>query len=261
LTSIARDSSGNLWFASLKNRYQSGEVTVLRNSKFTRYIKDSDGNTFGSCSAVFVDKSGIVWTHTYNGIARFNGRSWKLFDRTAVSPDLPYANYSYMIQDKSGTMWFGTPGSGLLAYKNNRWYQFTTRNGIPCNSIRSLSLDSKDNLWILTDNGIAMRKSDGVVHNRIRHDFVNIRNKPIIKQSGNRFYVTSKDKPKMIQYTLLDLRGRVVHRQTLHNRKSFIIPESNFNYRFGQGLRILSITTKGNSGFQSKYFLKISDIK
>jgi streptogramin lyase len=252
MTAIARDSSENLWFAS--GDFWSGGIYVLRDTTLTKYLKDGDGKVFGRCNTLFVDREGMVWTHADSGIARFDGSSWKLFDSAAVSPDLFFVRYSTIIQDKSGMVWFGTEGSGLIAYKDNRWYQFTTRDGIPNNSIRSLALDNKDNLWILTDNGIAMRKSGGMVHNQVRRDFMNPGNRREIKQRGSWFYVSSKDKPKMIRYTLFDLRGRVVHSQIINGSESFVIPESNF--RFGSGLRILSITIEDKDESRKKYFIK-----
>ncbi|MGD9201445.1 MAG: hypothetical protein PVI26_07785, partial [Chitinispirillia bacterium] len=186
IPAIARDSSENLWFAS-----NSG-VAVLHDTILTKY-QCSDDRWFCSYNHVlFVDNSGIVWAHSSSGIARFDGHSWKHFDSVTVSPDLPYARYSHIIQDTSGTVWFGTEGmsdyrgSGLLAYKDNRWYQFTTRDGIPCNSIRSLDLDSKNNLWILTDNGIAKGNPGELFRTQTQCNFKNPGNKRKINQSGNR---------------------------------------------------------------------------
>jgi ligand-binding sensor domain-containing protein len=252
ITAIARDSSENIWFAS------DNEVAVLRDTKLTTYFKDSDGGKFGACKALFVDRSGSVWSYFDNGIAQFDGSSWKLFDSVAVSPDLPYAmsSQAHIIQDKSGTVWFGTEGSGLLAYKDNKWYQFTTCDGLPANTIHGCVLDNKDNLWVLTEHGIAMRKFDENAHNNIRRNFINRENKRFVKQCGNRFYISSKDKPETIRYTLFDFRGRVVHKQIIHRRNSFVIPENKFC--FGSGIRILSILTEDINGKQNKYFLKLS---
>jgi hypothetical protein len=222
-------------------------ISILKSDQW-KTLKTINEPSHNNYTDMVVDKRGAVILAGGDHIAIY-----------AVSPDLPYALYSHIIQDKSGTVWFGTEGSGVLAYKDNRWYQFTTRDGIPCNSIRSCAIDSKDNLWIHTDYGIAMRKSGGMVHNKVRRDLLNPGNKREIKQSGNRFYVPFKDKPSMIRYTLFDLHGRAVHRQTIPNRKFFVLPESSFPV--GSGLRILSITIEDTDGSQNNYFLKISGIK
>jgi hypothetical protein len=152
-------------------------------------------------------------------------------------------------------VWFGTEGSGLLAYTDNSWHQITTHDGIPHNSIRSLALDSKNNLWILTDNGIVMRKSSGIVHNQVQRDFLNTGHKHKITQRGNRFYVSSNNKPDKIQYTLFDLRGRTVLRQTIHGRRSFMLPKN----CFGSGVRILSIMIEDSNKSQRNYFFNLRD--
>jgi ligand-binding sensor domain-containing protein len=154
-------------------------------------------------------------------------------------------------------VWFGTEGSGLLAYANNRWYQFTTRDGLPCNRIGRCALDSKDNLWILTSNGIAMRKSGGLLPAQAGRDFINPGNKRKIKQSGNRFYLSSDDSPKRIQYTLFDLRGRTVLEKTIQGVKSFELPEN----RLGPGVGILLITSEHRDESRNSYFFKINNIR
>jgi ligand-binding sensor domain-containing protein len=255
---IARDSLENLWFASgSKGQDGPGGVTILSNSSLTKYLKDSDGKMFGSCNVLFVDRNGFVWIYADNGIVRFDGSSWKLFDSTTVSPDLSYVRYSHITQDKSGTVWFGTEGSGILAYKDNRWSQFTTRDGLPYNNIRRCAIDHKDNLWILTDNGIAKRNSGGIVHNQAQRNFLNQSNNKIIKQIGKQYYVSPNTTPNKIYYTLFDIRGRVIHSQTLHHKNSFAIPEK----RYGSGLRILSITLENPDKSQNNYVIKMKDIK
>jgi ligand-binding sensor domain-containing protein len=252
ITAIARDSSENIWFAS-RDRRGGGGITVLRDSGLTSYIKDQDGKRFGQCNALFVGKTGIVWTHAENGIARFEGTSWKLFDTAIVSPDLSFSSYSHIIQDPSGTVWFGTEGSGLLMYEQERWYQFTTREGLPSNYIRSCALDSKGNLWVFTSNGIAVRNTSGMVKNREQSNFINRAPKPGFKQLGNRFYVTSNNTPETINYTLYDCRGRILQSKILHNRRSFVLQKNSL----ASGLRILSIILKNKDGSQYHTLIKV----
>jgi ligand-binding sensor domain-containing protein len=61
-----------------------------------------------------------------------------------------------------GTIWAGT-GIGLLRLKGLSWQTFDTSNSsLPSNFIRSLAIDSKQNLWIATPKGVAVYNGNGV---------------------------------------------------------------------------------------------------
>jgi hypothetical protein len=97
-----------------------------------------------------------------------------------------------------------------------------------------------------------------MVHHRPSFDLVNTGgNKQIIKLIGNRVYIAMKGTPEKIHYTLFNLRGRAVHRKTVYNRRSFVLPENHIS----SGLRILSLAVKDINGYKNTYFLKLSDIK
>ncbi len=54
-------------------------------------------------------------------------------------------------------MWFGTFGTGLdkLDRLTGKFTNFSTKDGLPGNSISSILIDKDNNLWLATDNGLA----------------------------------------------------------------------------------------------------------
>jgi ligand-binding sensor domain-containing protein/signal transduction histidine kinase len=66
---------------------------------------------------------------------------------------LPSDRVRAIVQDKDGTMWFGTDG-GLVKYDGRR-IQAITDASLPHGRILALNLDETGTLWIGTDNGAA----------------------------------------------------------------------------------------------------------
>ena len=62
-----------------------------------------------------------------------------------------------MLVDEKRNVWIGTKGSGLNYFNRqlNKFYQYTTRDGLGNNSIFSLVMDQKNRLWMGTANGLS----------------------------------------------------------------------------------------------------------
>ena len=56
--------------------------------------------------------------------------------------------------DAEGTLWIGTGGGGLSRLKDGQVATFTTREGLPDNTISQILEDDADNLWLGGDLGI-----------------------------------------------------------------------------------------------------------
>lgn len=62
--------------------------------------------------------------------------------------------------DRSGVVWAGTLGGGLLRFDGSRWRAYTVSDGLPGNHVFTLHQDAKNLLWVGTNNGLA-RMEDG----------------------------------------------------------------------------------------------------
>ncbi|KAF0152801.1 MAG: Peptidase S8/S53 subtilisin kexin sedolisin [Ignavibacteria bacterium] len=66
-----------------------------------------------------------------------------------------------MLQDKKGSIWFGTFGGGLAKFDGIKWKVFNTFNSLlPSDVVYSLAVDNNNNIWIGTVDGLA--KFDGI---------------------------------------------------------------------------------------------------
>lgn len=60
--------------------------------------------------------------------------------------------------DRDGSVWMGTRGGGLIRYDQDgdTFQAFTAADGLPSNTITAIQIDYRNQLWVSTDNGIAV---------------------------------------------------------------------------------------------------------
>ena len=104
------------------------------------------------------DVSGALWAGTMDGqLNRFRNGGWTtvIIQKTSVSKPA-----SALLFSRSGTLWIGTRGNGLLEYGDRLLKTWSQADGLPSNDVLSLFEDSKGRLWVGTSSGLA-RLFDG----------------------------------------------------------------------------------------------------
>jgi len=91
-------------------------------ARFHDYVLDSWNIESGlpqiSVISITQDGTGYMWIATQNGITRFDGVRFSVFDRQSSGVDTTMATVSYT--DRKGEPWFGTP-HGALHYTNGQF--------------------------------------------------------------------------------------------------------------------------------------------
>jgi ligand-binding sensor domain-containing protein/signal transduction histidine kinase len=163
LSTIAADSTGNLWIAS-----DHGLVEFPHNEhpfkphSITTYLPDEKNQTgiHGSIiKTVYVDNQDKLWVGTnYEGVNVYDKHAMNF--GTVAMPQLElqgttHANVTALEQDSNHTLWIGTDGAGLFRMqgKLNQGRDYTLEQIKSCSGltkIKSLKMDSARNLWIGT---------------------------------------------------------------------------------------------------------------
>lgn len=158
-----------------------------------------EGLPHNSVNAMVQDQSGYLWLGTWQGPTRFNGREFDIFDDVRVTglPDIgiftvalnrcngslyvggarggisrydegswrelepapPFINQLSI--DDHCNLWVASSEQGLLFYENDqRTVSFTTEHGLPSNAVYQSVIDQDDNLWVATNQGLAVKRAD-----------------------------------------------------------------------------------------------------
>ena len=106
------------------------------------------------------DNDGFIWITSWEGIARFNGRNFTLFDNSNI-PGLESRAFRSSVTDSKGRVIFGSPQSGLWRYQNGTWQQLTPNTP----KLTTLLLRARNgDIWIGTENGLFWLDSQDRLH-------------------------------------------------------------------------------------------------
>lgn len=126
-------------------------LTGTSQSYLSKQFTTLQGLPDNNVSSIFKDKNNQLWVATDNGLALLKGKSVQIFKK---KEGLAHNSCRAIVQDKKGQIWIGTFGGGLSLYKNGKFKNFTTKNGLPSNKIRRLYLKG-DDLFIGTADGFS----------------------------------------------------------------------------------------------------------
>ncbi len=118
--------------------------------------KTREGLPQSSAEALVQTRDGYVWIGTQEGLARFDGARFVVFDK-ASTPELRHNRILALLEDRRGRLWIGTEGGGLTVLQEGRFRTFGRTDGLAADIVRALAEDAEGNLWIGTDAGLQSR--------------------------------------------------------------------------------------------------------
>ncbi len=122
--------------------------TVLRSldpkKDITHYIhrlwQAEQGLPQNSAQALCQTRDGYLWIGTEEGLVRFDGARFTVFD-TKNTPGLKANAIQALIEDRSGALWIGTSGGGVSRWKDGHCTAYTTAEGLSGDFVSSLMED------------------------------------------------------------------------------------------------------------------------
>lgn len=118
-----------------------------------------DGLPQNTISAIAQTPDGYLWLGTREGLARFDGLRFKIFN-TESTPEIGHNQILSLFTDKAGALWIGTWGGGLTRLEAGRFTRFTAADGLPSELVSTIFQDAQGRLWIGTDGG-GLARLDG----------------------------------------------------------------------------------------------------
>ena len=128
-------------------------------------------------TAIAQTEDGYIWLGTQEGLVRFDGVRFTVFDRKNT-PALTRHHITCLLASRDGGLWIGTLGGGLVRYENGRFLGSETRAALPEEIVSALMEDRDGQLWIGTFSKglVRLRKGslfplttgDGLSNNEVR---------------------------------------------------------------------------------------------
>ncbi|HEX4603589.1 MAG TPA: two-component regulator propeller domain-containing protein, partial [Candidatus Angelobacter sp.] len=123
----------------------------------TQYVHtvwhSEDGLPQNSIQALLQTRDGYLWIGTQEGLVRFNGVEFKVFNKSTTDA-IRHNDVRNLYQARDGVLWIGTFGGGLVQYKGGQFSEYTTESGLSNNTVTSILEDSHQNLWVGTNDGL-----------------------------------------------------------------------------------------------------------
>lgn len=203
----------------------------------------------------YMDKSGILWLGSVNGLWSFNGTSF-----THYGNEHPFLQKTIedIEVDADGTWYFATRGSGIFMKKNSNFSVVAGGNKLPGNC-KCLLINNDKSIWTGTQNGLYRLVPDG---NNWKISKFMINGEKIsreiskIEQIGNTLWLLTNN--GLLSYDMSqlkpDLPPRIFITQFDVKDKSFLKqPEKNFAYD-ANSVKIafvgLSYRSEGNLSYE-----------
>ena len=116
----------------------------------------------GSIQAIVQSRDGYIWLGTQQGLMRFDGLGFTVYDRQTV-PLMRSNSVLALCEDREGGIWLGMESGGALRLKDGRFTALTGQDGLPAERVTCLFEDSHAGLWLGTvDAGICVYRGGRV---------------------------------------------------------------------------------------------------
>jgi ligand-binding sensor domain-containing protein len=150
------DKDGHVWFGT-----QEKGVCRYDGYKYTYYT--DMGLDSAAVRTLFQDHAGVIWAGNNGaGLFRFNGKEFENFSDQMGLGNRDFLNKLKgkegtlarpwsINEDPNGMLWIGTIDAGVWLYDGKVMKNYTTKDGLPGNSIWKIFKDNKGELWFIVD--------------------------------------------------------------------------------------------------------------
>lgn len=149
---LFEDREKNLWIGT-----HNAGIKRLKKRRFLPCypLKDYSEQIFFS---IYQDQDRDTWIGTASG-KLFHCRENEIIE-IYREPELSGIGIAAITGDKNGTLWLGTTGKGIYRKKKNTFTQVFPASELPDSTITSLFIDSREQIYCATFNGVSIIHSD-----------------------------------------------------------------------------------------------------
>jgi len=140
--SVFEDDERNVWIGT-----QAGMERLTRTPVRIALLPQTVDSDFGT---IYADHDGTIWVVSTDVFRMRNG-----VIEPYRFPGLGNVSVRNVFRDRSGALWVGTDGDGIVRMSGKNLLWLTTKNGLTNNFIRAILQSHDGSMWIATDEGLS----------------------------------------------------------------------------------------------------------
>jgi signal transduction histidine kinase/ligand-binding sensor domain-containing protein len=148
--SLAADSTGRIWAGTW-----GGGLYAQKGDSFD-FALGLENYRLPIPALLFLGDE--LWVGTTAGASRYQNGKFETFNEMGGKP---FGDVRAIAQDKSGAMWFGTAGGGVICLRDGTFRRFKKSDGLSSDFVECLHIAEDGALWIGTFGGGLDRFKDG----------------------------------------------------------------------------------------------------
>lgn len=129
---------------------------------FVRTWQVEQGLPQNKVTAVVQTRDGYLWAGTYNGLARFDGVRFTVFDDNNT-PELRSSRITSLFEAGDGTLWIGTESGDVSQYKDGHFSSVPLWANWHVRKIYAITADTAGDMWLWNEAGELARVRDDKV--------------------------------------------------------------------------------------------------
>ena len=152
VSAMALDRQGRLWAIGIGGCFRT-EMPLSTGQPHFERMEIPGIPSRASFRDILIDDHGIVWIASSRGLARYDGKDWKILSvhEGLESPDLG------VVAQAQGAIWIAyrdALGMTRLQGPNYTPSHITVQDGLHSNQVYAIKSDQKGRLWVSTDTGM-----------------------------------------------------------------------------------------------------------
>jgi two-component sensor histidine kinase/ligand-binding sensor domain-containing protein len=139
---------------------------------FTRITAD-DGISHTAAQRIIQDSKGFIWIGTQQGLNRYDGYEFEIFNYLPDEPNSLSNGWIYDIfEDRDGQIWIATDGGLDLFQASSKTFRHFRHDpddpaSLPHNSVRAITQTSDGAIWVGTRSGLSRLEENGTFTHHI----------------------------------------------------------------------------------------------
>ncbi len=239
-------------------------------------IQVADGLPNATVFSVQQDHDGFLWFGTVDGVARYDGYDFKVYQHDGIDINsISNNNAGNIFIDNNNIMWVGTFGGGFNTIDLNTGqitrYPYSSENKelVVPEFVQTFYQDSQSNTWIGTPNGL-FKYTDKIIKH-YQHDdtaqnsLIHSRVWDIVEDQAGQLWVAtsqglSRLDPKTDEITNFKLPADLVEEISSNELRQLNLLDTELWIASSSALYLFDLTTLEFRSYPLKYNIKINDL-